>query len=144
MHTLRPATVDDVDFLLDVVIEATHAAPDAEWREGYAEWTREQIAEDPTGTSVIELEGRPIGRLRVTRHPASIELCGIQLHPSTQGQGIGTAIIRDLQQEAATRGVPLELGVEHGNPNARRLYDRLGFRKYAEDATEDKLRWQPS
>ncbi|MFF1820892.1 GNAT family N-acetyltransferase [Kribbella sp. NPDC058245] len=149
MHTLRPATLDDIDFLLNVAIEATRTqgrlSPEADepgWREGYADWTREQIAEDPTGTSVIELNGRPIGRLRVTRHPASIELCGIQLDPAVQNQGIGTAIIRALQEEAAARGVPLDLGVERDNPNARRLYDRLGFRKFAEDDREDKLRWR--
>ncbi len=149
MHTLRPATLDDVDFLVDVAIEATRAqgrlSPEAAepgWREGFADVTREQLAEDPTGTGVIELDGRPVGRLRVARHPGSVELCGIQLDPSVQGRGIGTAIIRQLQQEAADRGVPLDLGVERDNPNARRLYDRLGFLQYAEDDSEDKLRWR--
>ncbi|WP_405061554.1 bifunctional GNAT family N-acetyltransferase/class I SAM-dependent methyltransferase [Kribbella sp. NBC_01505] len=149
MHTLRPATLDDVDFLLDVAIEATRAqgrlsaaADEPGWREGFDDLTREQLAADPTGTSVIELAGRPIGRLRVARHPASIELCGIQLDPTVQNQGIGTAIIRELQQEAADRGVPLDLGVERDNTNARRLYERLGFRQFAADDREDKLRWR--
>lgn len=149
MYTLRPATVDDVDFLMDVVLEATRdqgrPSPEADpdWREGYADWTRRVLADpdDPSVTSVVEIDARPVGRLRVARHPGSVELCGIQLDPSVQGCGIGTAIIRQLQQEAADRGVPLELGVEHDNPNARRLYDRLGFVKYAEDDTEAKLRW---
>ncbi|MFC9690180.1 GNAT family N-acetyltransferase [Kribbella sp. NPDC056951] len=149
MHTLRPATLDDVDFLLDVSIEASRdqgrlpaAADEPGWREGYLDLARRQISDGPSTTSVIELDGRPVGRLRVTREAARIELNGIQLDPSVQGRGIGTAIIRQLQQEAADRGVPLDLGVERDNPNARRLYDRLGFLQYAEDDREDKLRWR--
>ena len=52
MYRLRAATAADIDFLTDVVIEATRdqgrLPPDfdeAEYRAGFAEWTAEQIAE---------------------------------------------------------------------------------------------------
>jgi ribosomal protein S18 acetylase RimI-like enzyme/ubiquinone/menaquinone biosynthesis C-methylase UbiE len=144
MHTIRPATLDDLDFLLNVALEATGRLSTEMPPEHLDAWRQQMVADldGPSTTSVIELDGRPIGRLRVDRHPSLIELCGIQLDPAVQGRGIGTAIIRALQQEAAARGVPLDLGVEHGNRNARRLYHRLGFHKYAEDDREDKLRWR--
>jgi ribosomal protein S18 acetylase RimI-like enzyme len=143
-YRIRPATVDDVGFLTDVPIAATCAQgrlpadfDEVEWRAGYAEWTIETLAH----TSVIELYGERVGRLRISRTPESIELSGIQLLPEVQNRGIGTAIITDLQAEAATLAVPLDLGVEKDNTNARRLYDRLGFRMVGESGDEDKLRW---
>ena len=68
-----------------------------------------------------------MGRLRVLRTGQTIELAGIQLLPEVQGRGIGTAIIEALKAEAAETGATVELGVEKDNPNARRLYHRLGF-----------------
>jgi len=147
-YSIRPATVDDVAFLTGVVLEATRGQgrlaadfDEGSWRAGFADWTRESIEDPSMSLNVIELYGRPVGRLRISRTAQALELNGIQLHPDAQNQGIGTAIITELQSEAASTGVPLELGVERDNPNARRLYDRLGFRKVGEDDREDKLRW---
>ncbi|MGW6280027.1 N-acetyltransferase family protein [Kribbella sp. NPDC055071] len=148
MHQLRPATPDDVAFLTEVVIEATRAQgrlspefaePAVQAR--FAAWHLESIEDPATDVSVIELDGIPVGRLRVSRSPESIELNGIQLLPSAQNQGIGTAIITQLQSEAASTGVPLDLGVEHDNADARRLYNRLGFHQIGKDDKEAKLRW---
>jgi ribosomal protein S18 acetylase RimI-like enzyme len=145
-YSIRPASLDDVGFLTDVSIEATRAQgrlpedfDESEWRTGFGEWSAEVLH----GTSVIELDGRRIGRLRISRLPEAIELNGIQLLPELQNRGIGTAIITALQSEAEAAGIPLDLGVEKDNPNARRLYERLGFTKIGEDDREDKLRWRP-
>jgi GNAT superfamily N-acetyltransferase len=151
-YRLRQAVLEDVDFLADVVIAATRAQgrqPDdfdeSEWRQSFAKWTAEQIRdEDPhTTTSVIELDGEPIGRLRITRSDECIELSGIQLLPRVQGRGIGTAIINDLETEAAAAGIPVDIGVGKDNPSARRLYERLGYTKIGETEQEHRLRWHP-
>ena len=151
-YRVRPARTDDAGFLADVVLSATRAQgrlPDdldeAEWRAGFAEWTSEQIGADIPGstTSVIESDGGRAGRLRVARGDGRIELCGIQLLPRVQSRGLGTAIIEQLKAEAAAAGVPLDLGVEKDNPDARRFYDRLGFVLVGEDEEEHKLRWSP-
>jgi ribosomal protein S18 acetylase RimI-like enzyme len=151
-YRIRPATLRDTGFLADVVLAATAAQgrlPDAfdepKWRKGFTESTREQVRGEVAGstTSVIELGGDPVGRLRVTRSPDRIELSGIQLLPRVQGRGIGTAIIEDLKAEAKAAGVPLDIAVEKDNPRARRLYERLGCVKVAEDDQEHKLRWCP-
>jgi GNAT superfamily N-acetyltransferase len=149
-YRLRAATADDISFLTDVVIEATRAQgrvaddfDERDWREQFGLWTMEQIRGEVAGgtTSVIEVGNEPVGRLRLIRTAGSIELPGIQLLPRVQGRGIGTAIIKDLQAQAAVAGIPLELEVEKDNPGARRLYERLGFQHVGETAQEHQLRW---
>jgi ribosomal protein S18 acetylase RimI-like enzyme len=150
-HT-RPATIDDVGFLADVVVEATRAQgrlPDdfdeQQWRAAFSEWTTEQVRGNvaDSGISVIEVDCRRVGRLRVTRTDGYIELSGIQLLPDVQRRGIGTSVIDDLKAEAAAAGIPLDLSVEKDNSQARKLYDRLGFLQVGETEDEFKLRWTP-
>jgi GNAT superfamily N-acetyltransferase len=152
-YRVRPATAEDVGFLADVVIEATRAQgrlPDGfderQWRTDFSQWTMEQVRNaDPGGTtSVVEVDNERVGRVRITRTAGCIELSGIQLLPGFQRHGIGTAIIEDLKAQAAAAGIPLDLGVEKDNPDARRLYERLGFVRVGETDQEFKLRWEPA
>ena len=151
-YHIRPATAEDVGFLADVVIEATKAQgrlpndfDERQWRNGFCEWTMEQVrGEIPDCvTSVVEVGNRRVGRLRIVRNGDLIELCGIQLLPDIQRQGIGSAIIEDLKVQATVASIPLGLGVEKDNQEARRLYERLGFVHVGETEQECKLRWNP-
>ena len=81
---------------------------------------------------VIERDGVPAGRLYVDRWKKEIRIMDIALLPEHRGMGIGTQILRELQEEARTAGKALSIHVEKFNP-ALRLYERLGFR-----AVEDK------
>jgi ribosomal protein S18 acetylase RimI-like enzyme len=150
---LRPATLDDVAFLADVVIMATiaqgrfpHDVSVDEYRTGFEHWTRETITEaSPDCTlSVIEREGTPVGRLRVVQTPTDLTLAGIQILPMYQNQGIGTTLIERLKREADARQVPLHIGVEKDNPRARRLYERLGCELRGEDGNEYQLVYRPA
>jgi GNAT superfamily N-acetyltransferase len=151
-YRLRAATAEDVGFLADVVIEATRAQgrlpndfDERQWRKGFAEWSMEQIRGEIPGstTSVVEVDNQSAGRLRIARTVGCIELCGIQLRPDIQRHGIGSAIIEDLKAQAAAVGIPLDLGVEKDNPEARKLYERLGFVQVGETEQECRLRWSP-
>jgi ribosomal protein S18 acetylase RimI-like enzyme len=151
-YRIRPATEDDIGFLADVVIEATRAQgrlPDdfdeRQWRKGFGDWTVEQVRGERLNstTSVIEVDNERVGRLRISHSADYIELSGIQLLPDAQRRGIGTAIIEDLKAQAAAVGIPVELGVEKDNPDARKLYERLGFVQVGEAEEECKLRWNP-
>ena len=151
MHTLRRATEADVEFLTEVVVTATKhlgrwpadmsAADEAAWREGFADWTREQVRDEVAGstTSVVEVDGVPVGRHRVVREDDRVELAGIQLLPEHQGRGLGAAVVRDVVEEAERRGVPALLSVEKDNPRARALYERHGFVLVGEDDREHHL-----
>jgi GNAT superfamily N-acetyltransferase len=66
----------------------------------------------------------------LARRPREGELLldGIVVRPDSRGQGIGTALLREV--EALARGHGLEavrLDVVDTNPDARRLYEREGF-----------------
>jgi ribosomal protein S18 acetylase RimI-like enzyme len=134
MYRLRTATPDDVDFLVDVVVQATRAQnrlpadfDEPAFRAGYAAWTADLIADhvDSSAMYVIEVDGRPAGRLRLVRSEAQIELAGIQLLPTEQSRGLGTRIITDLLCQAPDD--TMTLAVERDNPRAQALYRRLGF-----------------
>jgi ribosomal protein S18 acetylase RimI-like enzyme len=151
---IRPATDDDVAFLTEVAVATVQDQgrwpadrDEAEYRSGYAEWTREQIigAESCSSLSVLEVDGVRVGRLRVVRPGNLVEIAGIQVMPTFQGQGIGTQVMRALIAEARAAGLPLELGVETDNPRARALYEHLGLRPVARDGNETRMRLdQPS
>ena len=149
---IRPAALEDVAFFANVVIKATLAQGrfdstfnELEYRAGYEDWTRETILgkEPDCVLSVIEYEGQSIGRLRVVRTSARITLAGIQLLPEHQNKRIGTNLIEQLKQETEQKNIPLCISVEKDNPNAKRLYERLGFSIVGQDEAEYHLEYQP-
>jgi ribosomal protein S18 acetylase RimI-like enzyme len=134
---LRTVTSDDTEFLA-AVYEGTRLGELAvtEWTaEQKAEFCRMQfVAQDthyrqhyPTAEfSIIELEGMPAGRLYVDRWTREIRIMDIVVIPGYQGRGIGTQLLKELQEQAARSGKTLSIHVERMNP-ALHLYERLGF-----------------
>ena len=54
----------------------------------------------------------------------------LAVHPLVQGLGIGSALIAALEERLRARGcTEARLTVEHDNPDAARLYRRLGYRE---------------
>ncbi|ANG84904.1 hypothetical protein A8L33_05470 [Microbacterium aurantiacum] len=100
------------------------------------------VAEDPLGAAYADLAfaaqneeradylvawigGQPVGsgQLEWTQPP---ELKSLHVEPEHRGAGIGTAIIRHAEQLSRGHGT-LIVGVGQDNPDARRLYERLGY-----------------
>jgi ribosomal protein S18 acetylase RimI-like enzyme len=75
---------------------------------------------------VVLVVGEPAGRLWVDRGERELHLVDVALEERWRGRGTGTRLLRELQQEAARRGLPLRLTVRRNNP-ALRLYSRMGF-----------------
>ena len=70
------------------------------------------------------------GRHQKDRHRASI---GIALRKAYWNRGIGTAMFRELTQIAEQWGLEqMELTFIEGNDRGRALYEKMGFRIYAE------------
>lgn len=91
---------------------------------------------------LIENNSGPIGRIYVHRTPAEISLMEVSLLPAWRGQGIGSALLHELLDEARASSTPVTLHVESFNP-ARRLYERHGFRLVENRGVYDFYRWQP-
>jgi ribosomal protein S18 acetylase RimI-like enzyme len=92
------------------------AAQDAYYRQHYP--TAEFL--------VIELDGQPAGRLYVDRWVREIRIMDIALLAEFRRRGLGTALLRELMEEAQRSQKSLSIHVEKFNP-ALALYQRLGF-----------------
>ena len=89
---------------------------------------------------VIEVGGVVAGLLEVHRSEGAVEVVNLELAPEFQRAGIGSAILVDIQEEAAARGAGVVLQVLKVNP-ARRLYERLGFVATGETEWHTQMRW---
>jgi GNAT superfamily N-acetyltransferase len=140
-HRPRPAVAEDGDFLFAVFAQTMRTVIEQTWGWDPAwqrtEFDRRFAAHD---ASVVEAGGRPIGWLLLERSDESIFIHELQLLPEYQGQGLGTAIVQDIVEQAGRRGVPVELSVVPANPRAQQLYERLGFEVVAIDAPFIRMR----
>ena len=151
MFRLRPITPADDEFLARV-----YASSRAEelavtgWSEGQkADFCRSQFdaqsvyyAANYPGASfqIIEREGWPVGRLYVACWEKEIRFVDITLLPEFRGSGIGTQLLRDLQDEARTADKSLTIHVERFN-RALELYQRLGFKQVEDKGVYLLLEW---
>jgi ribosomal protein S18 acetylase RimI-like enzyme len=125
---LRPATEADREFLYELhcrtmrdVIEQTWDWEETSQRADFDRRFREYLV------SVIESDRRPVGGLLLEWKPDSLYIHEVQLVPEYQGRGIGTAVIRYVIDQGASRRLPVTLSVVPANPRAQHLYERLGF-----------------
>jgi ribosomal protein S18 acetylase RimI-like enzyme len=140
--SLRSATEDDFDFLFRVKREALGEYIAATW--GWDEEDqRARARAEPRAwpTQVIVFDGEDAGVLQVDRRGSELYVINILVLPAHQGRGLGSAILRELMDEAAWDGVPVTLQVLRANPRARALYERLGFVVTGETAEHALLRW---
>ncbi|CAG7633772.1 GNAT family N-acetyltransferase [Paenibacillus allorhizosphaerae] len=87
--------------------------------------------------------GQRIGRMVTAQLPQAIALVDISLLSAFRNRGIGTELLRSLQQAASDCGKPIQLKVVHRNP-AKHLYERLGFRTTQSTDMYDAMQWHPT
>lgn len=90
---------------------------------------------------VLEVDGVACGRLVLAAAAGQLRLVDIALLPESRGQGMGRRVLRALQACATAHAAPLALSVHHSNPNARRLYQALGFRTHNRDELAEQMVW---
>ena len=150
----RPATDDDLPFLSALYastraeevaqtgwpaeiqrafLQQQHEAQHSHYRRAYegAEWL------------VLIHDGQPVGRLYLWENEGDVRIVDISLVPAARGKGWGGALLRDVREDAAARGLSVSIHVEYMNP-ARRLYDRLGFVEVQDKGIYKLLRWDGS
>ena len=150
---LRPAGDTDEAFLF-ALYASTRRDEMAAWGWGAAQQEmflrlqyhalqqRHAAERDRSDHQIILRDEVPVGRLLVVRSADEIRLADIALLPEHRGQGIGAALIGGLQDEAASRGLPLRLHVARDNHEAARLYQRLGFIITGDTGSHFKMEWR--
>jgi GNAT superfamily N-acetyltransferase len=89
---------------------------------------------------VILLDGEPIGRLAVEQLDQEIRCHELALLPEYRNRGIGTMILRALQERAATAKSILRLKIIRFS-RAVNLLERLGFVRTSETGSHLKMEW---
>jgi ribosomal protein S18 acetylase RimI-like enzyme len=148
---LRPVTDADREFLVglygstrDEELSQVLWAPgqrEAFVRMQFTAQDTEYRRHNPDGAfDVIEVDGRPVGRLIVDRRPGDIRIVDISLVPEARGAGIGSRLVGGLVEEAAATGCIVSIHVEVHN-RAAELYARLGFAVAAEHGVYRRMEW---
>lgn len=144
-YQTRPAKKEDAEFLWSLHQQAMRAHVEATW----GKWDDAQQRKFfdrgfvPKETQIILVDGREAGRLDVTRGRMEYFLGIIELLPEFQGRGLGSAVMRGLQEEARAKRMPIRLQVIKANTQALRLYERLEFKLAGETATHHLMLWAP-
>ncbi|GIF62869.1 hypothetical protein Ais01nite_09040 [Asanoa ishikariensis] len=127
MFTVRPATADHLDGLVALL--------------GQREFFTVHLSRSPNDGVLLVglLDGQPVGDVWVSFSPApeaevNQHLSGLpmlvhlEVVSVLRGRGYGTALIRAAEDLVRSRGHSrVVLGVGVTNPDARRLYERLGY-----------------
>src|SRR2546423_1764400 len=90
---------------------------------------------------IIERNGWPVGRLYVARWEKEIRIMDVTVLPEFRGTGIGTKLLRDLQEEARSAAKSLTIHVERFN-RALMLYQRLGFEQVEDKGVYLLMKWE--
>jgi ribosomal protein S18 acetylase RimI-like enzyme len=124
--TRRPALESDVPFLLELRRQTMGPVHTAAGIDQSPELIEARVRSNFDCAEIIELNGRPIGLLKVIRSPTEWRVSQIQLLPEHQGKGIGTRLLQEVLDSARASGLAVNLSALKINP-AVRLYRRLGF-----------------
>ncbi|WP_220035183.1 GNAT family N-acetyltransferase [Georgenia satyanarayanai] len=121
---VRDATPGDVP-LLERVLPGNHAQQLANAAAGRRTFLVARCGEEPVGTAVVRWTGLP-----VDGHGAVAEIGSLEVVPARRGEGIGRLLVVAAEQRVRRRGgTAAAIVVAEDNGDARRLYERLGYRE---------------
>jgi GNAT superfamily N-acetyltransferase len=149
---LRPIRPDDAPFLLSVYAstretELALVSWDSAQKAAFVRmqfdaqhaYYQEQYAD--ASFDIVLVDGQRAGRLYVRYGSDEFRIVDVALLPEFCNRGIGTALLKRLQSEAAAVGKPVRIHVERFNP-ALRLYERLGFRQIEDKGVYLFMEWK--
>jgi RimJ/RimL family protein N-acetyltransferase len=152
-YQIRAAGMEDGAFLRDMLYESLYVT------EGEEPFSRD-VLEEPFMKKYVENWGRagdlgyiaengvgkPIGSIHIRYFDEGnkgfgyvsddIPELGMALLPESRGQGIGTALMKELFRGMKEKGIhKVSLSVDPGNAAAMRLYERFGFQEVGVSGT---------
>jgi len=151
--TLRPVTPEDYTFLLELYKSSRgDDLRGLEWEEARiseflsmqheAQQRFHQNDHQDATNEVIMHTGVRTGQLMTERREDELRCIDLAIVPEYRNRGIGSLIIRQLQDEARADGKPLRLQVIRFN-RAVNLFERLGFERTSETGTHFQMEWLP-
>ena len=152
--SLRPVQPDDTPFLLQVYAstrasemalvpwsdEQRHAFVSSQFAAQQSYYAQTYPEADH---SLIMVQGRPVGRLYLARLEDQLRIADITILPEDRNAGVGSYLLKKLQEEAIGNGKPLLIYVETFNPSMR-LFERLGFQPIEEQGIHLLMQWSPN
>lgn len=127
---IRECAAEDVASLEDSMPShgaGVHASHFVRQESGSATYLVAWVDDVPIGVGVISWDGWRSPEARASL-PECVEIAHLQVHPDSQGQGVGTALIGRAEELIAARGRGVAgLGVGVDNVRAATLYARLGY-----------------
>ena len=141
-YQLQPCSDDDFEALLALRLAAMRPSLQAIGRFD-PERARARLAASyqAAATRWIVQRGQRVGFLARRQLADCHYLDHLYVLPALQGQGIGGAVLQQLQAEAASAGLPLCLGALRGSA-ANLFYQRHGFVATHEEEWDIYYRWQ--
>ena len=150
--SLRPVTAEDETLLFEIYCDGrAHEVAQVPWTDAQKEaFLRMQFTAQTnhyrdyySGSehNVILLDNVPVGRVQVTREEDRIEILDITILEQYRGQGIGTPIIKEIMDRAASANLPVTIHVETFNPSVS-LFRRLGFDVKQDDGVNLLFQWE--
>jgi RimJ/RimL family protein N-acetyltransferase len=133
--TVRPATLGDVDALVDLVVKvagegrwiATEAPVDVEERH---HTVAEAVQSDHAIVLVAEAGGEVVGDLGLHLARYGVADLGMAVLAGWRGRGVGSALLAEgIDQARAAGAHKIALQVWPHNAAALALYERFGFRR---------------
>jgi GNAT superfamily N-acetyltransferase len=127
---LRAATPDDLGLAFEITEDAMRQYVEQTWGawEPAEQLQKHTSNYTPLTHEFVLVNDEIAGLVAVEEEPDYLWLVKLYLLARHRGQGLGTALLSDVQQRARARGKRVRLRVLRVNAGARRFYERHGFR----------------
>ena len=134
---LRPAKPDDRAQIYHLKAQSVRPYVEKIW--GWDEvYQQQDFARDFQAIErfqVIEVGGNFAGFLQASFLDPYYEIQELHLLPAYRGKGIGSQILRQLQETCTAREQTIRIGCFRENQRAKALYEKLGFVETSETDT---------
>ena len=143
--TKRPALPTDTEFARNVHHSAYHdviVKQFGSWDERRQDVFFENDWSDGAAFQILLSDDVPCGYYKEEDFPDRIIPHELVLLPGFQGKGIGTKILSEVIDRAASRNVPVKIRALREN-RALNLYRKLGFQDVGSDDTHIELEFVP-
>lgn len=140
----RPATTADYEDVFAVHREALREYIERIWGHWDEAWQRENCRRECSESTceLLMVAETMVGFVQYVDEHDHLRVWNVALRPESRERGLGTLLIKQLQEQARSRGVELRLRIFPTNERAYKFYMKLGFREVSRAPTGIELAWR--